>query len=86
MNAQKWAKTAGDWRTWTLWSIKPPWKCGRSGALRPYERNSRRHSPEQIEQIAAAIREWGWTIPILAADDGMVLAGHGRLATGNCSA
>ncbi|MGX1323274.1 hypothetical protein AB7M17_006727 [Bradyrhizobium sp. USDA 377] len=50
--------------------------------LRPYERNSRRHSPEQIEQIAASIREWGWTIPILAADDGMVLAGHGRLAAG----
>ncbi|KRQ99262.1 ParB/Srx family N-terminal domain-containing protein [Bradyrhizobium valentinum] len=50
--------------------------------LRPYERNSRRHTPEQIEQIAASIREWGWTMPILAADDGMVLAGHGRLAAG----
>jgi hypothetical protein len=50
--------------------------------LRPYERNSRRHSPEQIEQIAASIRQWGWTIPTLAADDGMVLAGHGRLAAG----
>jgi ParB-like chromosome segregation protein Spo0J len=50
--------------------------------LRPYERNSRRHSPEQIEQIAASIRQWDWTIPILAADDGMVLAGRGRLAAG----
>jgi len=50
--------------------------------LRPYERNSRRHSPEQIEQIAASIRQWGWTMPILAADDGMVFAGHGRLAAG----
>ncbi|MGL3107079.1 ParB/Srx family N-terminal domain-containing protein [Bradyrhizobium sp. BR 1432] len=59
-------------------------KYGRSGAcgLRPNERNSRRHSPEQIEQIAASIRQWGWTMPILAADDGMVLAGHGRLAAG----
>jgi ParB-like nuclease domain len=55
------------------------WPIGR---LRPYERNSRRHSPEQIEQIAASIREWGWTMPILAAEDGMVLAGHGRLAAG----
>ncbi|UVO27034.1 ParB/Srx family N-terminal domain-containing protein [Bradyrhizobium arachidis] len=55
------------------------WPIGR---LRPYERNSRRHSPEQIEQIAASIRRWGWTMPILAADDGMVLAGHGRLAAG----
>src|SRR5215216_2816714 len=52
------------------------------GQLRPYERNSRRHSPQQIEQIAASIRQWGWTMPILAADDGMVLAGHGRLAAG----
>ena len=50
--------------------------------LRPYERNSRRHSPEQIEQIAASIEQWGWTMPILAADDGMVLVGHGRLAAG----
>jgi ParB-like chromosome segregation protein Spo0J len=50
--------------------------------LLPYERNSRRHTPEQIGQIAASIREWGWTMPILAADDGMVLAGHGRLAAG----
>jgi len=50
--------------------------------LRPYKRNSRRHSAEQIEQIAASIRQWGWTMPILAADDGMVLAGHGRLAAG----
>ncbi|ANW03274.1 hypothetical protein LMTR13_27185 [Bradyrhizobium icense] len=50
--------------------------------LRPYERNSRGHSAEQIEQIAASIRQWGWTMPILAADDGMVLAGHGRLAAG----
>jgi len=50
--------------------------------LRPYERNSRRHSAEQIAQIAASIRQWGWTMPILAADDGMVLAGHGRLAAG----
>ncbi|WFU14426.1 ParB/Srx family N-terminal domain-containing protein [Bradyrhizobium sp. CB3481] len=43
--------------------------------LCPYERNSRRHTPG----IAASIREWGWTMPILAVDDGMVLAGHGRL-------
>jgi hypothetical protein len=50
--------------------------------LRLYERNSRRHTAEQIGQIAASIREWGWTMPILAVDDGMVLAGHGRLAAG----
>ena len=50
--------------------------------LKPYERNSRQHAAEQIEQIAASIREWGWTIPILADENGMVLAGHGRLLAG----
>ncbi|MGY3621816.1 hypothetical protein [Bradyrhizobium sp. USDA 10063] len=38
-----------------------------SNRLRPYERNSEHHSPEQIEQITASIRQWGWTRPILAA-------------------
>jgi hypothetical protein len=55
------------------------WPIGR---LRPYERNSRQHSAEQIEQIKASIKEWGWTIPILADEEGMVLAGHGRLLAG----
>jgi ParB-like chromosome segregation protein Spo0J len=64
-------------------SGKPGIEMWPIGQLRPYERNSHRHSPEQIEQIAASIREWGWTMPILAADNGMVLAGHGRLAAGN---
>jgi len=63
-------------------SGKPGIEMWPIGQLRPYERNSHRHSPEQIEQIAASIREWGWTMPILAADNGMVLAGHGRLAAG----
>lgn len=45
----------------------------------PYERNSRVHSPEQIEQIAKSIREFGFTMPILVAEDGTIIAGHGRL-------
>lgn len=48
--------------------------------LIPYARNARTHSDAQIAQIAASIREWGWTTPILADEDGTVLAGHGRLA------
>src|SRR5580765_4535425 len=48
--------------------------------LVPYARNTRTHSPEQISQIAASIREFGWTNPILADDTGAVIAGHGRLA------
>jgi len=47
--------------------------------LRPYPRNARRHSPKQIQQIAAAMRTFGFTNPILIDDAGMILAGHGRL-------
>jgi len=48
--------------------------------LIPYARNARTHSEAQIAQIAASIREWGWTTPILVDENGTVLAGHGRLA------
>ena len=47
--------------------------------LIPYARNARTHSDEQVAQIAASIREWGWTTPILVDQDGQVIAGHGRL-------
>jgi DNA modification methylase len=47
--------------------------------LVPYERNARTHSPEQVAQIAASIQEFGFTNPILVADDDGIIAGHGRL-------
>jgi ParB-like chromosome segregation protein Spo0J len=47
--------------------------------LIPYARNPRTHTPEQVAQIAASMREWGWTIPVLADDDGGIIAGHGRV-------
>ena len=47
--------------------------------VRPFEANPKKHSTAQIEQIAASIREWGFTIPILVDEDGVVIAGHGRL-------
>jgi len=47
--------------------------------LRPYERNPRTHSPEQITKIAASLLEFGWTNPILVDDSNGVIAGHGRL-------
>ena len=47
--------------------------------LVPYARNSRTHSPAQIDQIAASVREWGWTTPVLIAEDGGIIAGHGRI-------
>jgi len=46
--------------------------------LTPYARNSRTHSDEQIGQIAASIKEWGWTTPVLVDETGSIIAGHGR--------
>jgi hypothetical protein len=51
------------------------WKIER---LVPYARNARTHSDEQVAQIAASIREWGWTTPVLVDEDGGIIAGHGR--------
>jgi DNA modification methylase len=48
--------------------------------LRPYERNARTHSPEQVAQIVASITEFGFTNPILVDGADGILAGHGRLA------
>ena len=47
--------------------------------LIPYINNSRTHSESQIKQIAASIREFGFTNPILIDEGGSVIAGHGRL-------
>lgn len=47
--------------------------------LIPYARNSRTHSEEQISQIAASMKEWGWTNPVLIDEDGGIIAGHGRV-------
>ena len=45
----------------------------------PYARNSRTHSDEQVAQVAASIKEFGWTNPILIDESGTIIAGHGRL-------
>jgi DNA modification methylase len=47
--------------------------------LIPYAANSRTHSDAQVAQIAASIKEFGWTNPILIDDDNTIIAGHGRL-------
>ena len=49
-------------------------------ALRGYERNARIHSPKQVTQLAASIRQFGFVNPILVDARGQVVAGHGRLA------
>ena len=48
-------------------------------ALVPYARNSRTHSDAQVAQIAASIREFGWTNPVLIDGADGIIAGHGRL-------
>jgi DNA modification methylase len=49
-------------------------------SLSPYRRNARTHSKKQIRQIANSIERFGFTNPILIADDGSIIAGHGRVA------
>jgi len=46
--------------------------------LRPNKRNAKKHPQTQIEQIANAIREWGWTMPLVIAESGEIQAGEGR--------
>jgi ParB-like chromosome segregation protein Spo0J len=47
--------------------------------LIPYARNSRTHSDEQVAQVAASIREFGFTNPVLIDSDDGIIAGHGRV-------
>ncbi|MDS4011556.1 MAG: ParB/Srx family N-terminal domain-containing protein, partial [Defluviicoccus sp.] len=47
--------------------------------LKPYANNARTHSDDQVARIAASLVEFGFTSPVLIADDGEIVAGHGRL-------
>ena len=47
--------------------------------LIPYARNSRTHSDIQVSQIAASIKEFGFTNPVLITDECDIIAGHGRV-------
>lgn len=63
---------------------RPPWPADNVehwpiARLIPYARNARTHSDAQIAQIAASIREWGWTQPVLVDEPGTIIAGHGRV-------
>lgn len=49
------------------------------GNLVPYARNARTHSEQQVNQIAASIREFGFTNPVLVDEQNGLIAGHGRL-------
>lgn len=48
-------------------------------ALIPYARNSRTHSPEQVEQLGRSIQQFGFTNPVLIDEHNTLIAGHGRV-------
>src|SRR5258707_7833204 len=48
--------------------------------LKPYPRNARTHSRKQVKQIAAAVKEFGFTNPVLIDESDQIIAGHGRVA------
>ncbi len=47
--------------------------------LRPYTRNAKMHGDDQVAKIAASMAKFGWTVPCMVADDGELIAGHGRV-------
>ena len=47
--------------------------------LKPYARNVKTHDADQVARIAASMAEFGWTVPVLGAADGELIAGHGRI-------
>jgi len=51
----------------------------KTGELIPYINNSRTHSDQQVQQVAASIKEFGFTNPILIDENSGIIAGHGRL-------
>jgi ParB-like chromosome segregation protein Spo0J len=68
-------EAAGNQRPWPADKVER-WAIDR---LIPYARNARTHSDEQVAQIAASIREFGFTNPVLVDEEGTLIAGHGRV-------
>lgn len=51
----------------------------KTSSLIPYINNSRTHSEQQVQQVAASIKEFGFTNPLLIDENEGIIAGHGRL-------
>ena len=51
----------------------------KTAELIPYVNNARTHSEEQIKQVAASIKEFGFTNPVLIDEENGIIAGHGRV-------
>src|SRR5438552_4891205 len=69
------SESAGAMRPWPADHIER-WPIER---LIPYANNARLHSAADLDKIAAAIRRWGWTMPVLVDEQGVLIAGHGRV-------
>ena len=52
------------------------WQLAR---LQPYARNAKAHGADQVAKIAASMARFSWTLPCLVAEDGELIAGHGRV-------
>lgn len=67
-----------------LAAVPKPWPADQPerralASLRPFARNPRTHSENQIAQVAASITEWGWTNAVLVDESGEIIAGHARV-------
>src|SRR6201987_4021278 len=69
------SEPAGATRAWPADRVER-WPIER---LIPYADNPRLHSEADLDKIAAAILAWGWTMPVLADEEGVLVAGHARI-------
>jgi ParB-like nuclease domain len=69
------SESAGAMRPWPADQVER-WPIER---LIPYANNARLHSETDLDKIAAAIRRWGWTMPVLVDEQGVLIVGHGRV-------
>src|SRR3989440_9349865 len=76
MSRQSEPAEAGLARSWPADRIER-WPIER---LTPYANNARLHSEADLDKLAAAIRKWGWTTPVLVDEEGSLLAGQLRFA------
>jgi len=58
--------------------MKPNIQIWEIGRIKPYDQNAKIHEPAQVKKIAASIKEFGWTQPIVVDREGVIIAGHGR--------
>src|ERR1700736_2470907 len=76
LSTQSEAAGASSTRAWPADRVER-WPIER---LLPYANDARLHSETDLDKIAASICNWGWTVPVLADEDGVLIAGHLRVA------